>query len=52
MQEPEYVKAVFKAIQSICDEARRALDDPELPREQLLAALSVRTVTFVSYHIA
>lgn len=32
---------MFDAIQSISDEARRALDDPEIPREQLLKALSV-----------
>ena len=36
------MKAIFKSIQSICDEARRALDDPELPRDDLLSALSVR----------
>lgn len=36
------MKAIFKSIQSICDEARRALDDPELSRDQLLSALSVR----------
>ena len=33
---------MFEAIQSITDEARRALDDPELSREQLLSAISVR----------
>ena len=36
------MKAIFKSIQSIGDEARRALDDPELSRDQLLSALSVR----------
>ncbi|PSR88981.1 hypothetical protein PHLCEN_2v4943 [Hermanssonia centrifuga] len=39
-EEPELVNAMFQAIQSICDEARRALDDPELTREELLSALS------------
>ena len=39
------MKAIFKSIQSICDEARRALDDPELSRDQLLSALSVRMMS-------
>lgn len=34
---------MFEAIQAICDEARRALDDPELTRDQLLAAIAVRS---------
>ncbi|KAF7317004.1 Cystathionine beta-lyase [Mycena chlorophos] len=38
--EPELVDGVFKAIQSITDEARRALADPELSRHELLAAMS------------
>ena len=42
MQEPHLVNNMFEAIQSITDEARRALDDPELSREQLLSAISVR----------
>ena len=40
-QEPEAVNKMFEAIQSISDEARLALDDPEMPREDLLNALSV-----------
>lgn len=44
LQDPQFVKNTFEAIQSISDEARRALDDPELSREQLLSALSVRSV--------
>jgi len=39
-QEPELVGNILSAIQSIADEARRALADPELPREDLLIALS------------
>ncbi|KAF5381979.1 hypothetical protein D9615_004291 [Tricholomella constricta] len=38
--EPELVNGILKAIQSISDEARRALADPELPRDSLLSALS------------
>ncbi|KAG6909949.1 hypothetical protein DXG01_014218 [Tephrocybe rancida] len=38
--EPELVNGILKSIQSISDEARRALADPEMPRETLLAALS------------
>ncbi|KAF4613766.1 hypothetical protein D9613_007877 [Agrocybe pediades] len=38
--EPELVNGILKSIQSISDEARRALADPELPRESLLSALS------------
>ncbi|KAH7106493.1 cystathionine beta-l [Auriculariales sp. MPI-PUGE-AT-0066] len=38
--EPEAVEAILKAIQSIADEAQRALADPELPREKLLWALA------------
>lgn len=40
-QEPELVHSILEAIQSISDEARRALADPELPRDSLLSALSV-----------
>jgi hypothetical protein len=40
-QEPELVNGILQAIQSISDEARRALADPELPRESLISALSV-----------
>ncbi|KAH7925469.1 cystathionine beta-l [Leucogyrophana mollusca] len=39
-QEPEVVNGLLNAIQSISDEARRALADPELPRDALLKALS------------
>ena len=41
-QDPEKINAVLDAIQSISDEARRALADPELERADLLTALSVR----------
>jgi hypothetical protein len=40
-QEPEVVNPILDAIESISTEARRALADPELTREQLLSALSV-----------
>jgi hypothetical protein len=40
-QEPELVNGIMQAIQRISDEARRALADPELPRESLISALSV-----------
>ncbi|KDQ53198.1 hypothetical protein JAAARDRAFT_197679 [Jaapia argillacea MUCL 33604] len=39
-QEPELVNGILHAIQSISDEARRCLADPELSREDLLSALS------------
>ncbi|TFK49910.1 cystathionine beta-lyase [Heliocybe sulcata] len=39
-REPEVVNAILEAIQSISDEARRALADPELSREALLSAIS------------
>lgn len=42
LQEPEAVQKLLDAIQSIVDEARRALADPELSREALLFAVSVR----------
>lgn len=35
---------VLAKIQSISDEAYRALSDPELPRSELVSALSVRRV--------
>ncbi|KAK7032850.1 cystathionine beta-lyase [Favolaschia claudopus] len=38
--EPELVDGIFKSIQSITDEARRALSDPELSRTELLSALA------------
>lgn len=41
-QEPELVNGILETIQNISDEARRVLADPELPRESLLQALSVR----------
>ncbi|EKM57772.1 uncharacterized protein PHACADRAFT_251611 [Phanerochaete carnosa HHB-10118-sp] len=40
LEEPHLVNSMFEAIQSISDEARRALGDPELSRHQLLSALS------------
>ncbi|EMD34086.1 CsMn27 [Gelatoporia subvermispora B] len=39
-QDPEVVEKLLDAIQTISDEARRALADPELSRESLLSALS------------
>ncbi|PCH42326.1 cystathionine beta-l [Wolfiporia cocos MD-104 SS10] len=39
-EEPEIVNRILDAIQSISDEARRALADPELSRNALLSALS------------
>ena len=41
IQEPEVVGKILDAIQSISDEAQRALADPELPRETLMDGLSV-----------
>ncbi|PPR02595.1 hypothetical protein CVT24_002166 [Panaeolus cyanescens] len=38
--EPELVGGILDAIQSISDEAKRALADPELSRDSLLTALS------------
>jgi hypothetical protein len=38
------VGKLFTSIQSITEEARRALGDPELSREQLLAALAVSSI--------
>lgn len=40
-QEPVLVNGILDAIQSISNEARRALADPELSRDDLLSALSV-----------
>ena len=40
--EPEFVGKLLDAIQVISNEARRALADPEVPRNVLLAGLSVR----------
>ena len=39
LQEPAVVERILDSIQSISDEARRALGDPELPRDKLLFAL-------------
>ncbi|KAF9532585.1 cystathionine beta-lyase [Crepidotus variabilis] len=38
--EPDLVNGILESIQSISDEARRALADPELSRDSLLTALS------------
>ncbi|KAG6868062.1 putative secondary metabolism biosynthetic enzyme [Termitomyces sp. T159_Od127] len=38
--EPGLVNGILSTIQSISDEARRALADPEMPRKALLSALS------------
>ena len=45
-QEPELVNGILQSIQSISDEARRALADPELPRDSMLSALAVSNCTF------
>lgn len=39
-QEPEKVGEILGAIQTISDEAKRALSDPELSRDSLLSGLS------------
>ena len=39
------MKSVMDSIQSISDEARRCLADPELSREQLLDAISVSFIS-------
>jgi len=39
-QEPAVVEHLLNSIQSISDEARRALGDAELPRDALLSALA------------
>lgn len=39
-QEPERVGRILEAIQSISDEAKRALSDPELSRDALISGLS------------
>ncbi|KAG0708199.1 Cys/Met metabolism PLP-dependent enzyme-domain-containing protein [Suillus ampliporus] len=39
-QDPEFVDGLLNTIQSISDEAQRALADPNLSRETLLSALS------------
>ena len=40
LQEPAVVEHILDSIQSISNEARRALGDPELPRDALLSALA------------
>lgn len=40
MKEPEKVGKILESIQTISDEAERALSDPELPRDKLLSGLS------------
>lgn len=42
MAEPELVGQLLDAIQTISNEARRALADPEVPRSTLLSGLAVR----------
>jgi mevalonate kinase len=49
-QEPEFVDGLLNAIQRISDEAQRALADPELSREALLANLSVRSSVSFTRH--
>ena len=41
LQEPEVVERIMNSIQSIADEAQRALADPELSRKDLLEAIAV-----------
>jgi len=38
--EPELVNGILQSIQSISDEGRRVLADPELPRDSMLSALA------------
>ena len=40
-EEPETVQKLLDSIQAISNEARRALADPDVPREVLLSGLSV-----------
>ena len=40
-QEPERIGEILEAIQSISDEARRILADPELSREKQLHGIGV-----------
>jgi len=40
LAEPAVVEHILDSIQSISDEARRALGDPELPRNKLLSVLA------------
>ena len=47
-QEPELVEGVLNSIQSISDEARRALADPELSRGALLTAIGVRRMKYAT----
>jgi len=51
-QEPGLVNGIFNSIQGITDEARRALSDPEMPRESLLRELSVRPLTTTHHNEA
>lgn len=56
LQDSEAINAILDAIQSISNEARRALADPELERADLLTALSVRprqlsTISTPSQHL-
>ncbi|KZT57946.1 cystathionine beta-l [Calocera cornea HHB12733] len=38
-EEPDVINPILDAIQNISDEARRALEDPELPRQTLISGL-------------
>ncbi|KAI0696794.1 cystathionine beta-lyase [Cytidiella melzeri] len=49
MEEPDAVNKMFDAIQSISDQARLALDDPEMSRDVLLATLSAYITENHSY---
>jgi mevalonate kinase len=48
-QEPEVVEEILDSIQSISEEAQRALSDPELPRLSLTSALCVRSTPFFCF---
>ena len=50
-EEPEVVQKLLDAIQAISDEARRALADPDVPREVLLSGLSVCFVESLRYAV-
>lgn len=51
-QEPVVVERILDSIQSISDEARRALGDPELPRDKLLSALAALITENHAYLVA
>lgn len=52
LAEPVVVEHILDSIQSISDEARRALGDPELPRDKLLSALAALITENHAYLVA